>query len=435
MTQPGGLLQVRGLGARFTREGITSRVVKGIAFDIAPGEAVGFVGESGCGKSVTARAILRLAPEGSSLQLEGTIHYRGQDLLQLPEAQMRDIRGRRIAMVFQDPMTSLNPVMSVGAQLDDMLRRHTGASAQVARRRTIELLGLVGIRDAARRVDDYPHQFSGGMRQRVMIAMAVSCEPDLLIADEPTTALDVTVQAQILRLADAPAPGTGHGPDAHHPRLRRDRRHGRAGARDAGRRDRRVRPGRRAVRRTTTRLHPRVARRGAAAGQEHETGMTPDTAPLLRVQDLSVRVSGAPRQGAGAGGGPACRSTSTPARRSGWWGSRARARPPPDARSCSCSRSLQGSVQLLGRELTTMPRGAAPDAPAHAVRAAEPVLQPEPAHDRGRHADRAAAGAPLGATAADAAARGRTAAPMSAWTPTWCGGTRTSSPAGSASAS
>jgi ABC-type dipeptide/oligopeptide/nickel transport system ATPase component len=194
------LLQVRGLGARFTREGVTSRVVKGISFDIAPGEAVGFVGESGCGKSVTARAILRLAPEGSSLQLDGAIHYRRQDLLQLPEAQMRDIRGRRIAMVFQDPMSSLNPVMSVGAQIDDMVRRHSGASAQAARKRTVDLLRLVGIRDPARRVDDYPHQFSGGMRQRVMIAMAVSCEPDLLIADEPTTALDVTVQAQILRL-------------------------------------------------------------------------------------------------------------------------------------------------------------------------------------------------------------------------------------------
>jgi len=200
MAQADALLQVRSLSARFTREGVASRVVKGISFDIAPGEAVGFVGESGCGKSVTARAILRLAPEGSSLQLDGTVHYRGQDLLQLPESQMRDIRGRRIAMVFQDPMTSLNPVLSVGAQIDDMLRRHTGASAQMARKRTIELLGLVGIRDAARRVDDYPHQFSGGMRQRVLIAMAVSCEPDLLIADEPTTALDVTVQAQILRL-------------------------------------------------------------------------------------------------------------------------------------------------------------------------------------------------------------------------------------------
>ena len=200
MAQDDTLLQVRGLGARFTREGVTTRVVKGISFDIAAGEAVGFVGESGCGKSVTARALMRLAPEGSSLQLDGSILYRGQDLLQLPEAQMRDIRGRRIAMVFQDPMSSLNPVLRVGAQIEDMLRRHTGASAQEARRRTIDLLGLVGIRDAARRVDDYPHQFSGGMRQRVLIAMAVSCQPDLLIADEPTTALDVTVQAQILRL-------------------------------------------------------------------------------------------------------------------------------------------------------------------------------------------------------------------------------------------
>ncbi|MFO1192794.1 MAG: ABC transporter ATP-binding protein [Rhodoferax sp.] len=194
------LLQVRDLRASFTREGRTSQVVRGIGFDIAPGEAVGFVGESGSGKSVTARALMRLAPEGSSLQLAGSIRYRGQELLGLPEAQMRDIRGRRIAMVFQDPMSSLNPVLSVGAQIDDMLRRHTGASAQAARRRTVELLGLVGIRDAQRRVDDYPHQFSGGMRQRVMIAMAVSCAPDLLIADEPTTALDVTVQAQILRL-------------------------------------------------------------------------------------------------------------------------------------------------------------------------------------------------------------------------------------------
>ena len=197
-TEP--ILQVRKLTAQFTTGGVTTQVVKGISFDIAAGEAVGFVGESGCGKSVTARAILRLAPEGSSVELGGTVHFRGQDLLQLPERQMLDIRGRRIAMVFQDPMTSLNPVMTVGAQIDDMVRRHTGATAREARRRSIELLGLVGIRGAARRADDYPHQFSGGMRQRVLIAIAVSCAPDLLIADEPTTALDVTVQAQILRL-------------------------------------------------------------------------------------------------------------------------------------------------------------------------------------------------------------------------------------------
>lgn len=194
------LLRVEGLTAQFTRERVTSQVVKGISFAIGAGEAVGFVGESGCGKSVTARAILRLAPEGSSVRWGGAIHFRGQDLLQLPERDMLNVRGRRIAMVFQDPMTSLNPVMTVGEQIDDMVRRHTGASKLAARRRTLELLGLVGIRDAQRRANDYPHQFSGGMRQRVLIAIAVSCEPDLLIADEPTTALDVTVQAQILRL-------------------------------------------------------------------------------------------------------------------------------------------------------------------------------------------------------------------------------------------
>ncbi len=199
MTAP-PLLQVRDLTATFTRGSSATRVVQGISFDIAPGEAVGFVGESGCGKSVTARAIMRLAPEGTPLTVGGSIRYRGQELTDLPEPAMRDIRGRRIAMVFQDPMSSLNPVMTIGAQIDDMLRRHGGLSRQAARRRTIELLGLVGIRDPALRADDHPHQFSGGMRQRVLIAIAVSCQPDLLIADEPTTALDVTVQAQILRL-------------------------------------------------------------------------------------------------------------------------------------------------------------------------------------------------------------------------------------------
>ncbi len=194
------LIQVRDLQARFTGSGSGAPVVKGVSFDIGVGEAVGFVGESGCGKSVTARALMRLAPEGSSVQWSGSVRFQGQELLGLSERAMGDVRGRRIAMVFQDPMSSLNPVMTVGAQIDDMVRRHTGVSRKAARQRTVELLGLVGIRDPAHRADDYPHQFSGGMRQRVMIAIAVSCEPALLIADEPTTALDVTVQAQILRL-------------------------------------------------------------------------------------------------------------------------------------------------------------------------------------------------------------------------------------------
>ena len=175
MAAPDPLLQVVDLTAQFTSGGVGSQVVKRISFDIAAGEAVGFVGESGCGKSVTARAMMRLAPEGSSVKWGGSIQFRGQDLLHLQESAMLDLRGRRIAMVFQDPMTSLNPVMTVGAQIDDMVRRHTGASAKAARKRTVELLGLVGIRDPERRANDYPHQFSGGMRQRVLIAIAKSC--------------------------------------------------------------------------------------------------------------------------------------------------------------------------------------------------------------------------------------------------------------------
>ena len=194
------LLRVRDLSAEFTSRGERVPAVNGVSFDVAAGESVGFVGESGSGKSVTARSIMRLEPEGSSIEVAGSVLFDGKDLLGLSEHAMRDIRGNRIAMVFQDPMTSLNPVLTVGRQVDDMLSRHTTLSRRAARRRTVELLDMVGIREPHRRADDYPHQFSGGMRQRVLIAIAVSCQPDLLIADEPTTALDVTVQAQILRL-------------------------------------------------------------------------------------------------------------------------------------------------------------------------------------------------------------------------------------------
>jgi ABC-type dipeptide/oligopeptide/nickel transport system ATPase component len=200
MSEAAPLLSVRNLTASVATRREVIQAVRGISFDIGTDEAVGFVGESGCGKSVTAKALMRLAPEGTSITLGGAIRFKGEDLLAKSEAQMRSLRGRRIAMVFQDPMTSLNPVLSIAAQMSDMLRHHTGLSAKAARERCIELLTQVGIPDAARRLDDHPHQFSGGMRQRVMIAMAISCEPDLLIADEPTTALDVTVQAQILRL-------------------------------------------------------------------------------------------------------------------------------------------------------------------------------------------------------------------------------------------
>jgi ABC-type dipeptide/oligopeptide/nickel transport system ATPase component len=200
LSPPRQLLRVQDLTARIGTRKENVEAVRGITFDVRAGEAVGFVGESGCGKSVTARAIMRLAPEGASVTLGGSVSFLGQELLHLSELEMRDLRGRRIAMVFQDPMTSLNPVMTVGSQIDDIVHRHTGLSGKAARQRTLELLAQVGIPDPKHRADDFPHQFSGGMRQRVLIAIAISCDPDLLIADEPTTALDVTVQAQILRL-------------------------------------------------------------------------------------------------------------------------------------------------------------------------------------------------------------------------------------------
>jgi peptide/nickel transport system ATP-binding protein len=194
------LLQVQDLRTYFfTQDGVT-RAVDGVSFALEPGETLGIVGESGCGKSVTALSILRLLPPKLSRIVGGTVVFEGKDLVTLDEPAMRAIRGNRIAMIFQEPMTSLNPVLTVGEQIAEAVRIHQGASHKDALARAVEMLKLVRIPDAERRVGDYPHQFSGGMRQRVMIAMALSCNPKLLLADEPTTALDVTVQKQILRL-------------------------------------------------------------------------------------------------------------------------------------------------------------------------------------------------------------------------------------------
>jgi peptide/nickel transport system ATP-binding protein len=198
MTAP--LLSVRDLKTHFFNEDGVTRAVDGVSFDVAPGETLGIVGESGCGKSVTALSILRLLPAKLGRTVGGDIRFDGTPLLGLSEGQMRDIRGNRIAMIFQEPMTSLNPVLSVGHQIAESVRIHQGLDRTAARDRAGAMLELVKIPDARRRLDDYPHQFSGGMRQRVMIAMALACNPKLLIADEPTTALDVTIQAQILKL-------------------------------------------------------------------------------------------------------------------------------------------------------------------------------------------------------------------------------------------
>ena len=194
------LLEIKNLRTYFyTEEGVV-RAVDGVSWDLEDGETVGLVGESGCGKSVTALSILRLIPRPPGRIVEGEILFEGENLLDVSDAEMRSIRGNRIAMVFQEPMTSLNPVLTIGNQLTEAITLHVGLNRSDAQARAAELLELVGIPEAAGRLGDYPHQFSGGMRQRVMIAMALSCNPKLLLADEPTTALDVTIQAQILEL-------------------------------------------------------------------------------------------------------------------------------------------------------------------------------------------------------------------------------------------
>ena len=194
------LLQVRNLKTYFHTEAGTAKAVDGVDFEIYPGEVVGLVGESGSGKSVTALSILRLIPDPPGKIVEGSILFQGRDLLKMSWEEIRAIRGKEISMIFQEPMTSLNPVFTIGMQLEEGVLEHERVSKKEAFRRSIEMLELVGIPDPASRLNDYPHQFSGGMRQRVMIAMALACNPSLLIADEPTTALDVTIQAQILEL-------------------------------------------------------------------------------------------------------------------------------------------------------------------------------------------------------------------------------------------
>jgi oligopeptide/dipeptide ABC transporter ATP-binding protein len=185
----------------FTREGVV-QAVDGISFSLEKGKTLGIVGESGCGKSVTALSIMGLIPKPPAKIVAGEVLFGGRDLTKLSERQMQSVRGNQIAMIFQDPMTSLNPTLKIGTQITETIRAHQDVSKEGARKQAIELLDEVGIPRAAERLDDYPHRYSGGMRQRVMIAIALSCSPQLLIADEPTTALDVTIQAQILDLLD-----------------------------------------------------------------------------------------------------------------------------------------------------------------------------------------------------------------------------------------
>lgn len=194
------LLEVKDLKTYFYTDAGVAKSVDGVTFSVERGKVLGIVGESGCGKSVTSLSIMRLVDPTTGRYEGGSILFDGQDILKLPEKEMQKLRGNKISMIFQEPMTSLNPVFTIGYQIEESLMLHKGMDKKAARARAIELLEMVGIPEAAKRVDEYPHQLSGGMRQRVMIAMALAGDPELLIADEPTTALDVTIQAQILDL-------------------------------------------------------------------------------------------------------------------------------------------------------------------------------------------------------------------------------------------
>ena len=194
------LLEIDNLQTHFFTSAGVVKAVDGITYDVAPGETVAVVGESGCGKSVSAMSILRLIPNPPGRVVGGSIRFDNKDLLALTDSEMRNVRGRDIGMIFQEPMTSLNPVLSIERQLTETLEHHLGMTRAQSSKRALELLGLVGISEPERRLKQYPHHLSGGMRQRVMIAMALACNPKLIIADEPTTALDVTIQAQILEL-------------------------------------------------------------------------------------------------------------------------------------------------------------------------------------------------------------------------------------------
>ena len=196
------LLSVRDLKTYFRTDGGVARAVDGVSFTLNKGETLGLVGESGCGKSVTSLSVMRLVPEPPGEIVSGEIRFNGRDLLSLDESALQGVRGNDVAMIFQEPMTSLNPVFTCGDQIDEAVMLHQGLGRDAARAITVDMLNLVGIPDPDQRANEYPHQLSGGMRQRVMIAMALCCNPELLIADEPTTALDVTIQAQILELLD-----------------------------------------------------------------------------------------------------------------------------------------------------------------------------------------------------------------------------------------
>ena len=267
------VLSVQDLTVSFPSEAGAVRAVRGVSFDLAAGEVLGIVGESGSGKSVTSLAIMGLLPETATLT--GSIKLHGDELLGKGDDELSKLRGNEMAMVFQDPLSSLTPIYTVGDQIAEALEVHSDLSGSAARARAVELLDLVGIPNPKIRVKSFPHEFSGGMRQRVMIAMAIANDPDVIIADEPTTALDVTIQAQVLEVLQHGAARDRRRGDHDHPRPRGGRRHRRPGAGDVRRPGRRDRLGRRHLLPPAHAVHDRAARLGAAARPGREVGARP----------------------------------------------------------------------------------------------------------------------------------------------------------------
>ena len=255
------ILEVRDLAVGFVQGGQRTEAVRGVSFELYPGETLAIVGESGSGKSVTALSTVRLLPDNA--EITGSVRYRGREMVTADERTLRTVRGNDISFIFQEPMTSLNPLHTIEKQLGESLALHQGLTGAPARARILELLGQVGIRDPEERLGAYPHQLSGGQRQRVMIAMALANGPDVLVADEPTTALDVTIQAQILTLLAEIQARRGHGDAVHHPQPRHRPPHRRPGRGDAGGQDRRDRADRGDLRGAEAPLHPQAARRRA----------------------------------------------------------------------------------------------------------------------------------------------------------------------------
>ncbi len=260
----GTLLEVKNLKTYFFTDDGVVKAVDGINYDLQEGETIGLVGESGCGKSVSALSLLRLIQSPPGRIVDGEVWFEGENLLKVDEDEIRHVRGNRIAMIFQEPMTSLNPVLTIGRQLTEALELHMHMDRRVATNRAIELLDMVGIPSAKSRIKDYPHQFSGGMRQRVMIAMGLSCNPRLLLADEPTTALDVTIQAQILELMAKLSSESRDSRYHHHPQPGRDRSLRPARERNVRRQDRRILDLARSLRQPQASLHSGSAEIGAA---------------------------------------------------------------------------------------------------------------------------------------------------------------------------